>query len=266
MRLLPGRPREFFDRIACGLELRLDPYLRARPSYSTQGWADILARISQVLGADMNGIMAEDSLSEIESTVRVQLQEIPVEAPFPSFHNGDFQIARLSYALVRALSPSTVIETGVCYGVTSAFILKALERNGGGTLYSIDLPPLGSDAEGFVGWLIPRELRARWRLFLGTSRQWLPKIVGDVGEVDMFLHDSLHTYGNISKELRIVTPRLCKQSVVVADDIEGNSAFLEWASRSKPAYRAIIAEDTKSSLMGIGVFTSEGSTRPELRA
>ena len=35
-----------------------------------------------------------------------------------------------------------VVETGVAHGVTSRFILEALERNGRGFLWSIDLPPL----------------------------------------------------------------------------------------------------------------------------
>src|SRR5690348_4252245 len=256
--LLPRKPREFVDRVACSLELRLDPYLRARPNYSTEGWQAVLSRISQVLRADMSEMMAEYSVSEIESTVRAQLRALPHEAPFPSFHNGDFRMARLSYALVRALRPCTVVETGVCYGVTSAFILKALERNGAGTLRSIDLPPLGRNATDFVGWVVPYTLRSRWQLFLGPSRKWLPRIAEDVKGVDMFLYDSLHTYRNNRGELRTITPKLCQQSVVVVDDIEANSAFRDWVAQSQPAYGAAVAEENKQSLLGIGLFTAGG--------
>jgi predicted O-methyltransferase YrrM len=262
--LLPQRPAEFFERAAVGLELRIDPYLHTRPHYPTEGWADVLPRVGQLLKTDLVSIMREESLEEIESNVRDGIRSLPPDAPFPSFHNGDFRIGRLCYAVARALRPVSVVETGVCYGVTSSFILKALEQNGSGTLYSIDLPPLGSNREEFVGWLIPKELKAQWRLSLGTSRQWLPKIVRDLEGIDMFLHDSLHTYGNISKELQTVTPKLSKHSVVVADDIEGNSAFLEWVSRCKPKYGAMVAEDAKESLMGISVFTSEDGIRQGL--
>lgn len=255
--LLPRRPAEFLERASVGFELRIDPYLHARPQYQTEAWADVLLRVSQLLKADLASIMGEDSLKEIESKVGEGIRSLPRDAPFPSFHNGDFRMARLCYALIRALRPASVVETGVCYGVTSSFILKALEQNGSGTLYSVDLPPLGSNGEEFVGWLIPKELRARWRLSLGTSRQWLPRIVRELERVDMFLHDSLHTYGNISKELQTVTPKLSKRSVVLADDIESNSAFLEWVSRCKPDYGAMVAEDAKDSLMGIGVFTRQ---------
>src|SRR5438552_15169364 len=43
------------------------------------------------------------------------------------------------YAIVRAYSPSLVVETGVLYGHSSAAILAALEDNGTGQLTSIDL-------------------------------------------------------------------------------------------------------------------------------
>lgn len=252
--LLPRRPKEFFDRAAAGLRLRLEPYVRSRPNYSVQEWAGVLLRIGQLLNADLDAILAEDCLSEIQSNVQAGLIAMPRDAPFPFFHNGDFRLARLSYALVRALEPACVVETGVCYGVTSAFILKALERNSTGTLYSIDLPPLGQNAERFVGWLVPQELRSRWRLSLGTSKEWLPRIVEDLEGVDIFLHDSLHTYGNIRKELHAVTPKLRERSVVIADDIEGNSAFLEWVAKSKPTFGAAITEESKEGLFGIGLF------------
>ena len=44
------------------------------------------------------------------------------------------------YFLVRELKPEKIIETGVHRGVSSLFILQALEDNGKGELYSIDLP------------------------------------------------------------------------------------------------------------------------------
>jgi len=44
------------------------------------------------------------------------------------------------YAICRKLKPHVVIETGVHYGASSAFILQALYDNNFGHLYSIDLP------------------------------------------------------------------------------------------------------------------------------
>jgi predicted O-methyltransferase YrrM len=44
------------------------------------------------------------------------------------------------YALLRELRPDVAVETGVCNGVSTAFLLLALDRNAHGALHSIDLP------------------------------------------------------------------------------------------------------------------------------
>ncbi len=88
-------------------------------------------------------------------------------------------LTRLCYAVVRAQEPECVVETGVCYGVTSFFILAALARNSKGNLYSIDLPPLGQDADRFVGSAIPDgALKTRWHLHRGVSRRILLGVLG----------------------------------------------------------------------------------------
>src|SRR5579862_2322636 len=62
----------------------------------------------------------------------------------------------LQYAAIRALQPELVVETGVASGVSSAYILLALERNRKGTLHSVEvgdtayLPP-GKEN----GWVVP---------------------------------------------------------------------------------------------------------------
>lgn len=49
-------------------------------------------------------------------------------------------LGALVYAIVRVLKPEIVVETGVASGLSSAYILQALEENRKGKLYSIDLP------------------------------------------------------------------------------------------------------------------------------
>lgn len=261
LELLSRRPDEFLDRLASGIDLRMDARVRSRPDYGAHTWSEALEQLGSSLGADLSRTMGEESLQEIEREIRRGLETMPAEAPFPSFHNGDFRMGRLCYALVRTLAPASVVETGVCYGVTSAFILKALERNGKGTLHSIDLPPLRKDSEKFVGWLVPEGLRRRWRLSLGSSRRLLPKLAAELGVIDFFLHDSLHTYRNISHELAIVTPRLAARSLVMADDIEGNAAFLAWANENSPAFWAALAEESKPGLLGVAAFANGNFNR-----
>jgi len=61
-----------------------------------------------------------------------------------------------------------MVETGVFSGVSSSYILCAMEANKRGQLYSIDLPQWH---EGKSGWVIPDYLRHRWHLIQGKSSE-----------------------------------------------------------------------------------------------
>jgi predicted O-methyltransferase YrrM len=151
------------------------------------------------------------------------------------------------YSIVRRLEPDVAVETGVCNGVSTAFLLLALARNGKGTLHSIDYPEYAgqdygpdefwAEKGGAVipagkepGWMIPAELREHWELILGKSQDELPPLLERVGEIDLFMHDSEHTYECMTFEFEAAYPALRDGGVLVADDITVNSAMDEFAS------------------------------------
>jgi predicted O-methyltransferase YrrM len=145
-----------------------------------------------------------------------------------------------------------VVETGVGYGVTTAFLLQALAANGAGVLRSIDLPPLERGAEDYAGVLVPLELRARWMLHRGMSRRVLPGVLAEAGVVDLFVHDSMHTLENMRFELGQAWQRLARGGAIVADDIEGNAAFAELAEESATCAVAV-RQAEKPALFGVAV-------------
>ena len=144
-------------------------------------------------------------------------------------------LAQISYCICHLLRPTLVVETGVARGVTSAFILRALAENGKGHLYSIDLPTLHRKAESFTGTAIPEELKGRWTLRLGDSQHMLPRLLQQIGAIDMFIHDSRHTYQHQMMEYTIVWPYLQSGGVLISDDVY-NDAFIEFseAQESQP--------------------------------
>lgn len=146
-----------------------------------------------------------------------------------------------------------VLETGVAQGVTSRCILAALDADGLGELHSVDLPPLGTDVDDYVGCLVPDELRIRWTLHRGSSRRLLPPLLSRLSAVDVFVHDSLHTTRNIAFELEAVTPYLTDRAIVVADDIEANDAFERWVGATLPACCAVSRERDKPGQFGLAV-------------
>lgn len=252
--LLPHHPLELYERLRTILEVRLERLWTPAGNYTPHHWQEAIALASTALGQDLHAVLEEPAVGELDAQIRRQLDSLRTRAPFTLLHNADLRVAHLCYAVCRVLRPARVVETGVAYGVTSAFILRALAANGDGVLHSIDLPPLGRDADRFVGILIPEELRQRWRLHRGQSRRLLPALLVELGQVDLFVHDSLHTYANMRRELSTVAPYLRRPGVVIADDIEGNRAFQEWVRSTPPAFSAAIRQADKHALCGLSVF------------
>src|SRR5262245_53001084 len=52
------------------------------------------------------------------------------------------------YAIIRKFRPQLAVETGVCAGFSTAFILQAMQKNGSGRLHSIDLPEVVGEEYG----------------------------------------------------------------------------------------------------------------------
>ena len=144
------------------------------------------------------------------------------------------------YAVIRKKLPEILVETGVCNGFSSAVILAALEKNGKGHLYSIDYPEFtGSSATDFwegkggavvpndngCGWLVPRELRDRWTLKLGKSSVELPALLTELDKIDLFLHDSEHSFENQLFEFRLAFKHLTQCGALFASDISWSQAF-----------------------------------------
>jgi predicted O-methyltransferase YrrM len=249
--VLVSDPAEFLDRslMIAGAKLSLGTHQKT--PYTAADWKSVVAQLSEFSGHQFQLALGEPELAELTSRLRRRMQSLPPEAPFGVFHNGDMVLAQLCYVIVRAMRPKKVAETGVCYGVTSAHLLAALEGNGEGHLYSIDLPPLGKNNDDYVGWLVPGDLRKRWTLQRGTSRRLLGPMLNEVGSIDLFVHDSLHTYKNMKMEFEMVWPHLSSGGVLIADDIEGNAAFQEFAGRGDVAFHAAVRELGKDSLAGV---------------
>lgn len=145
---------------------------------------------------------------------------------------GDVRFNSLSlYVIVRALNPSVIIETGVAAGKSSALILLALKHNGKGMLFSIDLPnyegkklkdgSFTTTRDKQVGWLVPDYLREKWELVLGDSLEEIPKLLSRLGDdIDLFFHDSLHTYEHAKKEIELIYASLKKNALILVDDID----------------------------------------------
>ena len=136
------------------------------------------------------------------------------------------------YAVVRALKPAVIVETGVASGMSSAHILRALAANGSGTLHSIDLPNVQQGSvlpQGRTsGWIVPPSLRGPWRLHIGDTRELLPALLGSLDRVDLFLHDSDHSYESMSFEFEQAYPKLAPGGLLMSDDVHLHTAWRDF--------------------------------------
>jgi predicted O-methyltransferase YrrM len=132
------------------------------------------------------------------------------------------------YALTRWLRPVVVVESGGFVGMSSAFILKALadEKLATAKLYSIEL-----SEECEQGALIPDDLRSSGRFMPMCGR--IEDFLKDdqlPASIDMFLHDSSHSYRHMVWEFRQFWPRLRDGGLLVSHDVQMNAAFPEFVT------------------------------------
>lgn len=97
-------------------------------------------------------------------------------------------------------------------------------------------------------------LRHGWELHTGRSRRLLPKLLRRFGRVHFLIHDSANTYRNMRRELLDVSGFLAPGAVLLADDVEGNTAFQEWTTGRDLAFSACLKEPEKAALMGIALL------------
>jgi predicted O-methyltransferase YrrM len=131
------------------------------------------------------------------------------------------------YLLIRLTQPDAIIETGVSSGASSAYILRSLHDNNRGRLYSIDLPPDNLPEGKESGWVVPDYLRDRWTLRIGDSKKLLEPLLESIGEIDCFIHDSLHTYEHMIWEFRKAWGHLRSGGLFLSHDVGGNDAFFD---------------------------------------
>ena len=144
---------------------------------------------------------------------------------FYSWNDGDAGFVRAIWCLTRHLCPKNVIETGVAHGVTSRFILEALKLNGSGHLWSIDRPPLNHELHDQIGIAVGDRFPTLWSYVSGPSRRRLPALLSKLGEIDLFIHDSLHSEQNVRFEMDRAWPALQIGGAIVVDDIDTNWGF-----------------------------------------
>ncbi len=135
---------------------------------------------------------------------------------------------RVIFTVINFYNPSVVIETGVGPGVSTTAILSAINKRG--MLISIDpgIPYGKGDKE--IGFAIPAALKTNFKLVRGKSQEKIDEVLRSIEKVDVFFHDSEHTYNNIMFELNSVWPKLSKNYLIMVDNYDWTDAPKDFAN------------------------------------
>ena len=158
----------------------------------------------------------------------------PGPQSFQSWNDGDAGLVRALWCLIAHLGLKQIVETGVAHGVTSRVMLEALQRHGHGHLWSIDLPLIERVWREQVGIAVGDRHADRWSYIAGSSRRRLPKLLSELGQIDLFVHDSIHSERNVRFELDHAWPALRPGGALVVDDVDANRGFRSFTQTFSP--------------------------------
>jgi len=145
---------------------------------------------------------------------------------YPEHYTIRNEAAFLIYGLVRLRRFESILETGVANGHSTYYLLHALRANGAGRLCSVDI---GTD----VGVLVDPPERADWTyvaLQAGREREDFQACVDRLRPIDLFLHDSDHTYWWQMFEYRYAWPSITSGGLFLSDNIDHSFAFLDFCA------------------------------------
>ncbi len=215
------------------------------------------------------GRRAEEYLAELraDEPLREAFDRARRERGFDEDPDWDTRVERLRgiavvyYGLMREFRPQVVVETGTAAGGYTAFVLAALKHNGAGRLISIDIPPVAGRLTmdktidpGSIGYLLPEGYRDVWTYVQGDAKRHLPRILAEE-EVDVFIHDSLHTRTHMLFEYAVARALLGEGKLVLSDDIMWNNAFNDFLASNR------LTGYSPYSKPGTGVFVNRFDDR-----
>jgi len=214
-----------------------------RPPYRAEADADWETNLYPLLGAmPVNSTGGFRLLwAEVVRSVRAQGIDVGPGAYQGGYNDGDTALARAIWRLISQIKPARVVETGVGHGFTSRIILEALAKNGFGHLWSIDRPPLDPETRAKVGIAVAGRHPKHWTLICKSSRRALPALLDQLGTIDLFIHDSLHTERNVTFEMEQAWKALRPGGVAVIDDIDSNWGY-DTFTKTHRGFRALICE------------------------
>jgi len=119
------------------------------------------------------------------------------------------------YALIRALTPISVLELGTSHGCSATHILQALTDNGVGTLECID----NRSQVSVIGDMIPNHLRLHLAPIVPATLEQIIEIsIEDNETFDVIFEDAMHTVEQVELVWKNADRLLNPGGVIISHD------------------------------------------------
>jgi predicted O-methyltransferase YrrM len=248
-------------------------------SHPLEGWDRIRGRTEIVLSEHLSSVAGQKPSATTTEPVKNLHELLDVDWPCPleeafneawgdlgrrmassglkvgEGHDADANLAHVVWCAIRHTDPQRVLETGVARGVTSVLALGALAQSndGLGRLWSIDLPPM------MAGWheqskvLVDETAWPDWTYLRGSSRRTMASTCASMESIDIFIHDSLHTPQTMKYEFEKAWPFMRAGGLLISDDVEGNSAFVDFVQSRRLKKWFTSPKADKEGLFGVAL-------------
>jgi predicted O-methyltransferase YrrM len=222
-------PLKLARRVAGSAGRRWDhPYLHdfhALPQNIYSAAEKILVRCTGATPSAIAGLRDEFELLR----ARLEERRATRRLAYPEHFTIGTEASFLIYGLVRLRRFESILETGVANGHSTYYLLHALRANGRGRLCSVDI---GTD----VGVLVDPAERAAWTylgLAAGREREDFQACLDRLRPIDLFLHDSDHTYRWQMFEYRSAWASLGSGGLFLSDNVDHSFAFVDFCAERK---------------------------------
>ena len=206
--------------------------------------ASFVANICDISVEDARGYFHEiENNSELDEYIKIGLanhrrgNEIDRQAYFGR---------RLGwYAIVRAMEPSVVVETGTEKGLGSLILAEALRKNRSGRLITIDMEPssgllIGDEYGGIIERVINDSLLA----------------ISKIDQIDIFIHDSDHSAEHEAREFEMLRSRLTTDGIVISDNSHATTELAKWSLQHGRRFMYFSEEPLNHWYPGAGIGVS----------
>jgi predicted O-methyltransferase YrrM len=177
------------------------------------------------IACNIESRQAEQYINEARQDEQLHEQIHEAMKKDKSMKNSNLQLGRRLgwYAVIRAMKPKLVVETGVHQGLGSITIISALIRN---TEDGFSGRYLGTDLDPRAGVLLQGRYLEFGELLYGDSIESLEKISE---KIDVFINDSDHSATYEAREYEVITSKLGLGSIILGDNCHVTDALIKYS-------------------------------------